>query len=887
MSRLLRLLLLLYPAAFRARFEEEIWHQVQEDRAAARRRGRMALLGFDVTTAADLTRSALAEHLAPSWRGEHGTETDTGVGMMMMGWIRDLGHAVRSLMRVPGFTGVSVLTLGLAMGAVAGLFSVVDTVLLQPLPYEHAHRLVSIKGTAPGTDYPEEFGLGPAFYLQYKDGATLLEELALWDDFTNTVRSGDRTERLIIVASSNSLFRTLGTEPLLGRLPTEDDEGDVVVLSHGMWTEWFGQDPEVLGSSIFASGADRTIIGVMGPDFWFPYEGVDLWMPIPMRAEGLDPSRTGSGLVARTVPDVDGETLEAELGRLAARIPERFGASPAFTRIMERHRPVVRDLETDLLGDVSTPLWILLGSVAIVLLIACANVANLFLVRVAHRGRDMVVRAALGAGRGRRVRILLAETVVIAGAAGALAVALAWVGVPLLIQAAPQGLPRLADATVTPSTLAFTAAMCLFAALACGLVPALRGSKGDLTRLRDGSRGSTGRVGRGRGILVAAQTALALVLLVGSGLLMRSFVALSQVDPGYDTTDLFAFQMAPERAELTDGPSFARFYDDFQARLAALPGVESVGMVENLPLDEGLIMGRFVSAGSAMDPSDAPLLSFTFADGDYFGTMGISVLRGRTFTHDEEMGPASTVILSESAAELLWPGRDPVGESLRSAEGETLYTVVGVVEDILQYNLRQQPDPMLYLPRVGPTPMSWVLASPAQVVRTERAESIEPEVRALVRELAPEAPMYRAYTMRELAESSTEQLSFTLLALGITSLLALFLGTVGLFGVLSYAVAQRTREIGVRMALGADAGRVRTMVVRQGVGMVAVGIAVGLGAAFLSTRALEGLLFGVGAGDGLTFAVVALAMTAVGFLASWLPAWRASRVEPVESLKGV
>ncbi len=885
MSRLLRALIRLFPAPFRGRFGEEMWDQVRADREALRREGVWALLRFDLTTAADLVATAVTEWMNPSWEGHHTTDDDTGVRTMMMGWVKDLGHAARSLRRVPGFTTVAVLTLGLSMGAVAGLFSVVDTVLLKPLPYDHADRLVSIRGSAPGSDYPPEFGLNRAFYFQYSEGSTLLEDVALWDDFTNTVRLADRTERLLIVASSNSLFRTLGTEPLLGRLPVEEDVGDVAVLSHAMWVEWFGEDPAAVGQSIYASGADRTIIGVMAPGFWFPYEGVDLWLPAPQREEGVDPSDTFSGIIARTGPDVDGDALVAELARLAARIPERFGATPAFARVMERHRPVVRSLEEEFLGDVSTPLWVLLGSVGIVLLIACANVANLFLVRVAHRGRDMAVRAALGAGRGRRVRILLAEAVVVAGAAGALAVALAWVGVPLLVRAAPAGLPRLAEATVTPTTLGFTLLLCVFAAVACGGAPAVRGSDGDMARLRDGSRGSTGRGSRARGVLVAGQTALALVLLVGSGLLMRSFVALNRVDPGYDTTDLFAFQMAPDRTELIDGPSFARFYDDFQERLAALPGVESVGMVENLPLDEGLSMERFVAAGSDMEASDAPLISFTFADADYFPTMGISVLAGRTFTYDEEMGAGLTVMLSESAAELLWPGADPLGRQLRAAEGRTLYTVIGVVEDVLQYSLRQQPDPMLYLSRVGPTPTAWVLASPAQVVRTERAELIEPEVRALVRELAPEAPMYRVYTMRELAEGTTEELSFTLLTLGITSVLALFLGAVGLFGVLSYTVAQRTREIGVRMALGADAGRVRAMVVGQGARVVLAGVVVGLVVALLSTRALEGLLYGVEAGDGLTFAGVAVTMTVVGLTASWLPAWRASRVEPVESLK--
>ncbi len=884
MSVLHRLLLRLFPAAFRARFGEEMWAQVRADRAAARRRGRLSLLGYDLATAADLAGSALAERMTPSWEGA-GTHDDGGAGMMT-GWVGDLRHAVRSLLRVPGFTAVAVLTLGLAMGVNAGLFSVVETVLLRPLPFDEADELVYIAGTAPGSDLPDEFRLGPGFYLQYRDGSELLADVAMWDDFTNTVRWRDRVERLTIVAGSNSLLPMLGAEPLLGRLPTEADAGDVLVLSHALWTSWFGRDPDVVGTTVWAAGADRTVVGVMGPEFWFPYEAVDLWLPFPVRlSEGMDPGNLGSGVVARMASGADRGALLAELDRLADRIPERFGGSAAFARLVERHRPVVRSLEEQLLGDVSTPLWILLGSVVIVLLIACANVANLFLARVAHRGRDMAVRAALGARRGRRVRILLSEAVVVAVVAGALAVLLAWAGIPLLVEAAPDGLPRLHEVGVTPWTLLYTAGACVFTAVACGLYPALRGSRGDLARLRDGSRGSTGRAGAGRDALVVAQTALALVLLVGSGLLLRSFSALSDVDPGYDTTDLFAFQMAPDRDELVDGPTYREFHERFQDRLRALPGVEAAGMVENLPLDEGLNSDRFLTAGSTLDPAEAPLVAFTFADSDYFGTMGIEILGGRTFSAAEEAGVEPAVLVSERAAELLWPGEDPVGRRVRASRGETLYTVAGVVEDVLQYDLRDEPEAMLYFTLVGPTPDSWAMASPAHVVRTGRADLIEPEIRALVREVAPEAPMYRAYTMRELAEGSTEHLSSTLLTLGITSVLALLLGAVGLFGVLSYTVAQRTREIGVRMALGADAGRVRAMVVGQGARVVLTGVVVGLLVAFLSARALDGLLYGVEAADGPTFAAVALAMIAIGLLASWLPAWRASRVEPVESLR--
>jgi predicted permease len=356
------------------------------------------------------------------------------------------------------------------------------------------------------------------------------------------------------------------------------------------------------------------------------------------------------------------------------------------------------------------------------------------------------------------------------------------------------------------------------------------------------------------------------------------------VDPGYDTQDIFTFQIAPERAELRDGPSFARFDLDFLDRLAALPGVESVGLVENVPLNEGVSSQRFRT--EEMGDDEGIMLSYTWAAGDYFRTMGIDLLQGRAFETTDHLSWLGNVILGRAAANLLWPGQDAVGRRLYSPSDSTWVTVAGVVEDVMQDSFRDTPLALVYFPLVGPTPESWAISSPAYVMKTPRAEVIAPEVRALVREVAPEAPMYRVFTMAGLAKDSMVQLSFTMLTLGIASALALILGAVGLYGVLSYVVAERTREIGVRMALGAQAEQVRGMVVRQGARVVGAGVVIGIAVAVASTRALGSLLYGVQAVDAATFAGMSASMVVVGLLASYLPARRASNVDPIESLRG-
>jgi predicted permease len=816
----------------------------------------------------------------------------TDMMAILQEWARDLKVAARSLRRAPGFSAVAVGTLGLAIGANAGLFSVVNAVLLNPLPYANADRLFYITSIAPGSQFQGEFGVSNEFFLSYKE-SRLLEDVALFGGGTSTFRVRDRVERVQMGFSTVSLFSTLGGRPVLGRLPTEADQGNAVVLSDLGWSTWFGRDPNVLGQTHEVSGAQRQIVGVMGPDFRFPTDGVIVWVQSEIALQGLVPGRFNWQMVARVAPGVTPEQAAAELTTMVRRFPERWGGSPSYARLAEQLRAVVRPLDEELFGDVRRPLLVLLGAVAIVLIIACANVANLFLVRTEGRQRELAVRRAIGAARGQLIRLQLSESFTIATGAGALAVLLAWLSLPIILRSAPQGIPRLVDAGMDGTTLLVTLLLAIVAALACGLVPAIRASAPDLMRLRDGGRGATGRRHWGRDGLVVAQTALALVLLIGSGLLMRSYSKLSKVHPGYETKDIFTFQFAPQQPALTDGPAWARFHLNFMDRLRALPGVETVGFVDNIPLDEGTGNVKFRTEDMGPDPELGSRLSQTFAAGDYFKAMGIKILAGRGLTPDEHLSGSGGVVISKSAANALWPGQDAVGRRMRpdflAADANsptTWFTVVGVVDDIKQYGFRGESQSTVYLPMVGLTPTMWRVTSPGYAIKTRRAEVIEPEVRRLVKEVAPEAPMYRAFTMEFLARRSMLQLSFTMMTLGIAAALALILGAVGLYGVLSYVVAERTREIGVRMALGAEAGQVLRMVVGQGARVVGLGVVIGLGIAYLSRQALGSLLFDVAPFDLATFAAMSLAMLAVGMFASYVPARRASNVDPVESLRG-
>ena len=800
---------------------------------------------------------------------------------------RDLRHAWRALMRAPGFVVTCVVTLGLAIGAVTGMFNVVNTVILKSLPFPDARRLMAIGGTAQGSDLPVRFDVGEEFYVHYKERSKLIDGIFGYGAIMSTLRTSNRVERVGMAWATNDMYSTLGVKPRLGRLPVAEDGDDVIVISDRLWSSWFGRDPLVIGKSYFVSDSLKQIIGVMPAEFSFPADDIMLWIADPIRLEDVETDDGGIEMVARIKQGVTRDQVASELTRLSKELPARFGGTPAYARAIDQHRALVEPLLESMVGpNARTSLWVLLGAVALVLLIACANVANLFMVRAEVRTRDLAIRRAIGASRAQLVRLQMAEAFVVALAAGVLAVVLSTVTLPLFIGAAPE-IPRLAGVRLDVPTLATAFALVVLTALACGAVPALRASSPSLTRLREGGRGNTGRKRQGRDLLVVVQTALALVLLIGSALLVQSFNKLRTVDPGYRTDDLYTFQFAPDRP-FRDGPSWGRLHLAAMDRLRALPGVTGVGVVNNIPLDEATNTVR-VYTDRAPSNGRATLLNQNVTGGDYFGVLGIKLLQGRTFTTGEAVTPNSNVIISRSAAEKLWPGQAPLGRSLRPisflGQDTLAFTVVGVVEDVKQDDWRQAGEAIVYFPLTGPTPNAYRISSPAYVVKSSRADQLQREVREVVRQIAPEAPVYREFTMEFLARRSMLQLSFTMMTLGVVAGLALLLGAIGLYGVLSYVVAERTREIGLRMALGATASAVRRMVVSQGVRVVVLGVIIGIAVAFAATRLLGTLLYGVKPVDPIVFAAMSVMMIAIGVLASYMPARRASSVDPIESLR--
>jgi putative ABC transport system permease protein len=802
-------------------------------------------------------------------------------------WTRDFRHAARGLVRTPGFTLTVAATLALAIGANAAIFSVVKPVLLDRLPFPNADRLVHIGGTAPGTDQPEEFGVADELYFEYR-GVPAIEDAALYGTGSSTTRAEGQVDQLFVTQATPSFFSTLGAQPLYGRLPNDGDDGRVVVISYWLWQSWFGSDQKVIGRSYTFANQNRTVIGVMRPEFRFPDERVAFWVPLQIRAAQVTPGGFGPRMVARVAPGTDRKSLTAQLEPLARRVQQRLGGPASYVRIMERHRPIVKPLREHLVGKILTPLWILLGTVAIVFLVACVNVANLFTVRAENRRADLIVRSALGAGRADLIRSQVTEALLLALAGGAAGALIAWAGVPLLVRAAPDAvaggfagapIPGLATAHLDAMSLLFTAAISVLAACAFGLLPAIRVSGSRLGSLQQTGRGIVGRGSLTRDVLVAAQTACAVVLLVGAALLMRSFWRLSHVDAGYDTKNIFTFQIAAGRPDLNDRASVSRFQYSFMDRLAAIPGVESVGFITTLPLDEGAGSVNVMTSKIEASGAEAPLVRNAAAGGAYFQTMGIKLVRGRYFERIEEERGIPNVIISEAAAKTLFPGEDPIGQKVRpAAGGQTWFTVIGVVEDVKVDDLRRQAaEPMVYLPGVS--------TSPAYVVKSARADQLGPEIRAVIRELAPQSPMYRVFTMEGLADKAMASLSFTMLMVGMAAVLALVLGAVGLYGVLSYNVTRRVQEIGVRMALGAEAGSVRRMFIWQGTRMTLLGVVVGVLAAVALTKYVQTLLYGVQRLDVAAFAGMSAVMLLVALVASYIPARRASRVDPLVALR--
>ncbi len=816
-------------------------------------------------------------------------------GWTMEGFVRDVRMAVRALARKPFFTALAGVTLAVGIGANTAIFSVVDGVLINPLPYPGAERIVSANHTAPGLNLPV-VPHSEGFYLHYQESLHSLEAFAVFSSPAVTLIGRGDPKRLSAAGVTQEFFDVMGVQPVLGRpfAPGEDREGaePVAILSHGLWQQDFGGDPAVVGSLVDLSGVQRRIVGVMPRDFDFPGDA-EIWLPLPI--DETDPEVGNLGLMGvgrmrdgLSTAEVNAEMQES-LWRYADLNPEEIPRS-----VLEEAGfvPDVKPLKELFVADAAQALWILLGTVGFVLLIACANVANLFLVRAEARQREQAVRTALGATRSDMTRQYLTESVTLAVGSGLLGLGLAHFGVQGLLALAPVTLPFSREIGIDGSVLAFTALISVGSGFLFGLFPAFGYARRDLSAtLKEGGRASTdGRERhRVRSLLVVSQVALALVLLVGSGLMARSFMEVRNVDPGFDWDRRLTFRYSLPRAEYADDQEVLAFHRRVLERMATLPGVVDATLATALPLESHKNATPMEAVEDPIpDGQIGPLVNGRRVGPGYFRAMGIELLEGRELGWDDHGAETNGIVVSEALARTLWPGEASVlGRGIRAQDGERVWEVVGVARDVRFEELTLDPEPLAYFPLVGGGGEAVSTARSVAAVLVTEADPlgfVEP-ARSALREIGPRIPLVDPTTVARIYGDAMASTSFTVLLLGIASAIALILGTVGIYGVISYVVSRRTPEIGLRMALGAPAGLVLREVMGQGMVLTGWGIGIGLLGAWGVSRILASLLYGVSATDPLTFLGTAAGLAGVALLATWLPARRAARVDPLEALR--
>jgi predicted permease len=792
---------------------------------------------------------------------------------------------------------LALTTLALGIAGTVTIYTVVSSILLRPLPYPDSQSLVLLWHTAPAIDLPM-IGQADGTYFYYRDDSRTLEHISVFDDTQVTLLAGAEPERIDAGLASASLFAALGVGPAHGRIFREDEErpgaAPVVVLDHDLWSRRFGADPGVLGDTVEIDGVSTEIIGVMPADFDFPDDDPQLWLPLPLDPAGARLSGFGYIGVARLRPGVEPEHAEAELNQLLGNLEERFAGDETATFLSEGQlAAMVKPAHEFTVGDLRAALWIVLGAIAFLLLIACANVANLFLVRAEARQREIAIRRALGETRGRLVASIFGESLIVALAAGLLAMPLAAGAIDLLVAYGPRQLPRIHEISIDASVMLFALIVSLTSGLLLGVGPALRACVSSLpASLGDGTRSMTaGRSRhRARSLLVSGQIALALVLLVGSGLAARSFGRLSNVHPGFQSADLWTFQVYLPEAEYPDATALAAFYFRLHERLASIPGVEAVAAVSSLPLSGSVSGEGYIFEDLPHDATKLPPILFTkWVSGPYFETLGIPLLEGRLLERADADREAPVVVINQAIANHYWPGESAVGrrlypDSSPPAEGDQWLTVVGVVGDVRDRGLHEQAPELVYYPLSAvddlltiPRRMSFALRGPGQTAVVAAA-------RQAVRELDPRLPLSRESSLESLVDRSRQLRAFTMYLLIAAAGFALLLGAVGLYGVISYLVGQRGQEIAIRMAVGAHFADIRRLVLREALILGAAGIAVGLVGAAALTRSMGSLLFEVSPLDPLTYLLVPLVLAVVVVLASYVPARRAAAVDPSRAL---
>src|SRR5579859_341810 len=833
--------------------------------------------------------------------------------------LQDLRYAVRTLAKAPGFAAVAILTLAIGIGANTAIFSAVDTVLLKPLAFPNGDRLVQISTAG---------FQGARFAVSYPD----VEDLRrLTDVFSgvggstqqryNLTGAGDPLE-VQAASVTADLFSVLGVPPEVGRLfSAGDDHSPVALISHGLWVTSFGSDPKIVGKPIALDGTSYTVVGVMPAGFHYPNDAIAVWTPIGgalAQNPGSETDRNARFFTAlgRLAPGATLARADADLKVLSARLNAEDSAASAGSpggghRVIgiaigggapgapnggQRAAALDKTLEATPLRDVASgnarqPLFILFGAVALVLLIACVNAANLLLARATARRREMALRQALGAARGRLVRQLLTESILLSLSAAVVGALLALWGIRALVSIWPRALPGGGDITVDWRILGFTFGLALVTGLVFGLIPAWRASAPQIEEtLREESAGTTGsRRRRLQGGLVIAEITVALVLLVGAGLLVKSFIRLSNVNPGFATNDLLAARVRLTPTRYATGPSQSQFFDEMLTALSAHPGIQSPSIAGTLPWSGAFRMVMFDPRAIKPDYPDPfmELGSFVVSP-NYFQTFRIPIRRGRAFTDQDRTGAPPVAIVNRSTVKALWPDQDPVGKQIilgrpGGPRGQSVITVVGVIDDIRSAALDATPRPEIYTPAAQESSLNqmWVVFRATNGKPLQMASAI----REAVHQADPEQPIGEIASLAEMGDRLTAARRFNTSLLTLFALLAVALSMVGIYGVTAYAVTQRTRELGIRLALGAQPGQVVSLLVQENLGRVGIGVGLGIAAAFGVTRVLKSLLFEVSSSDAVTFGSTAVLLAAVALAATWWPARRATRVDPMIALR--
>jgi putative ABC transport system permease protein len=815
-----------------------------------------------------------------------------------------LKQVLRRLGRAPLFTAVTLITLAAGVGANTVVFSVVESILLKPLGYAHPEQLVGVAHSAPGINIPR-LPAAPSNYFIYRDQNHSFQDIGMMTNDSASVTGVAEPEQVRTLRVTDGLTSILGAGPMVGRAFTRQDDTpgspDTTILMYGYWQRKFGGNRDAVGQMLTVDGKPRQIIGVMPPDFHIlDQEDPALLIPFQFDRNKVFLGNFSYFSIARLKPGVTIEQASADVARMIPIVEQSFPAPPGFDLKMfqtARLGPNITPLKNRVVGDIGKLLWVLMGSIGLVLLIACANVANLVLVRVESRRQELAVRAALGAGWGRIASELLFESVVLGLLGSLLGLGLAFGALRVLVAMAPQGLPRVNEIGIDGWVLLFTLGVALLASVLFGIIPVFKYAGIRLaTGLREGARGSSqGREQhRARSVLVVVQVALALVLLICSGLMTRTFVALTRVQPGFHKPEqIQTFVLSIPKALVADEEGVVRRFEEISRRLAALPGVSSVGLSTSIPMDGNQSLDPVFAADKTYKPGElAAIRRFKWISPNFLATLGTPLVAGRDMTWTDIYNKTPVALISENMAREMWQSpAAALGKRIRTGFKDDWREIIGVVSDVHDDGLNQEPAKTVYWPMMMANFEADKLHASrtlAFALRTPRAgtESLMHDIRQAVWSVDSNLPLAEVHTVEYYTRSSMARTSFTLLMLGVAGAMAMLLGTVGIYGVIAYSVSQRTREIGIRMALGAQRQELTGLFVRHGLLLTAIGLVFGLVASFFSMRFLSSLLFGVKPVDLITYAAVSLGLAGTALLASYLPSRRASRVNPVEALRG-